>query len=231
MKPATQMALAGGGFVLFLVFLMVDGTQKVPDESPFVDDREYEIVVVVAIDLSGSYLPLLADQGRAWEFLQRVLDRYMRGNGRQKLVIVQLSGNRDVLIFDGTPDLLRREFPTPAEFKAFLHKRADPNGSRLTDGMTDAINYSLNIPGLTPQSKVITLFLTDYEDNLSAPGGEGRLMQAIGSLGKRPGSAVGFYFVTTNLVEPLRGAVRATGIKNFAVYGVEEREFPLPNID
>ena len=41
---------------------------------------------------------------------------------------------------------------------------------RLHDGMTESLDYALSLPGLTPQSRVVSLYLTDYEDNDSTPG-------------------------------------------------------------
>ncbi|HYH66445.1 MAG TPA: hypothetical protein VD866_17260 [Urbifossiella sp.] len=231
MKPFTLLLSVGSGLMLLLVLLAGDSSQPLPEERPFPDPDPYETVVIVAVDLSGSYLPLLADRGKAWEFLQRVLDRYARGRGREKLVIAQLSGNNRPMILDTTPDRLRRDFDTPEAFKAFLHAKADPKASRLYDGMTESIDYALGIPGVTPQTNVVVLFLTDYEDNHSSPGGEARLMRAIGTLGKRPGSAVGFYYVGQHLAARLRDDVRATGVKNFVVHSAIETEIPLPNLD
>ena len=98
MSTSVKMILAGVGLVLVLGYLIHDSGRPAPDENMLADDREYERVVVVGIDLSGSFLELMAEQGKAWEFLLRVIDRYLRGGANEKLILVQLSGNTRALI-------------------------------------------------------------------------------------------------------------------------------------
>ena len=230
MNTTVKMALAALGVAACLGWLVLDSSRPTLEENLLGDDREYERVVVIGIDLSGSFLQLMAERGKAWEFLLRVIDRYLRGNGNEKLILVQLSGNANALIWDGTPSQLRKDFPDQEAFRKHLLSRADPNGSRLHDGISEALEYQAGLPGMTPKTKRALLVLSDMDDNQSAPGSEQRLVKALGDFGKR-GGAVGMYFVDHFRVARWRSNLKAAGVRNHVVESHIVATPTLPTLD
>jgi len=229
MNTTVKMTLAAIGGVLLLGYLFLDSSRPAPDESVVSDGRDYDRVVVVGIDLSGSFLDLMAEKGKAWEFLLRVIDRYLRGNGNEKLILVQLSGNSDALIWDGTPSQLRKDFSDQEAFRRFLISKANTSASRLHDGITDALEYLTALPGITAKSKCALLVLSDMDDNHSAPDSERRLVQALTDFGKRGGS-VGMYFVDQPFVSKWRTNLKSS-VKNSVVASRIEAQPPMPSVD
>jgi hypothetical protein len=229
-NTTVKMALAALILVAGLGWLAYDATRPAPEENDLDDGREYERVVVVGIDLSGSFLPLMADQGKAWEFLQKVLAIYLRGNGSQKLILVQLSGNRNALLWDGTPAQLRKDFPDPESFRKHLQSKADVNASRLFDGISEALEYLATLPGVTAKTKLALLVMSDMEDNFSAPGSEQRLIAGLREFGKR-GGAVGLYFVNHQYVPRWRAALQTAGVRHHVVESQIVASPTLPSFD
>lgn len=230
MNTTAKMALAALVVAAGLGWLAYDSSRPVAEENELADGREYERVVVVGIDLSGSFLPLMADKGKAWEFLLKGIDRYMRGNGSEKLILVQLSGNSGALIWDGTPTQLRKDFPDQEAFRKHLQSKADVNASRLHDGITEALEYLNTLPGVTAKTKRALLVLSDMEDNLSAPGSEQRLLRSLQEFAKR-GGAVGMYFVSHPLVPRWRATLQAAGVRHHAVESHIVTSPTLPSFD
>ena len=230
MNTTVKMALAALVAAAGLGWLILDASRPAAEENPLADGREYERVVVVGIDLSGSFLHLMADKGKAWEFLLKVIDRYLRGSGSEKLILVQLSGNTKALLWDGTPAQLRKDFPDQGAFRKHLLSKADPNGSRLHDGITEALEYLSTLPGITAKTKCALLVLSDMDDNASAPGSEQRLVQSLASFGKR-GGAVGLYFVDHPLINRWRANLKAAGIKHAVVESSIVASPTLPSFD
>lgn len=230
MKTKLQMAGLAAAAVALLCWLAYDATRPEVPENDLSDGREYDRLVAVGIDLSGSFLHQMAEQGKAWDFLQKTLDRYLRGNGNEKLVLVQLSGNSQALLWDGTPAQLRRDFADREAFRRFLQSKADPSGSRLFDGITEAIDYVSGLPGVTARTKRALILLTDMEDNASAPGAEQRLVQALRGFGQRNG-CVGIYFVSHPLVARWEANLRSAGVRHHSVESHIVTAPTLPSFD
>src|SRR5262245_32506304 len=98
------------------------------------EDADY--LVVIAVDLSGSFADLMTRDGKGYEFTMRVADKYFRNSigTTNRIVIAQLSGTERALLWDGTPVQLRQDFPTAANFRDFLLKKSNAGGSRIYDG-------------------------------------------------------------------------------------------------
>jgi hypothetical protein len=229
-NTTVKMALAAVVAAAGLGWLAYDATRPEVPENDLADGREYDRLVVLGVDLSGSFLSLMADRGKAWEFLLKVLDRYMRGNGNEKLILVQLSGNKSALLWDGTPAQLRKDFPDREAFRKHLLAKADPNASRLFDGVAEALEYAGALPGVTAKTKRALIVLSDVEDNLSAAGAEQRLVGALRGFGQR-GGAVGVYFVSHTLVPRWRANLQAAGVRHHAVESHIAASPTLPSFD
>ena len=216
--------------VAFLGFLAYDSSQQVPEENIFSSDREYDRVVVVGIDLSGSFVHLMADEAKAWGFLMQVIDRYLRGNGNEKLILVQLSGNNRALIWDGSPTQLRKDFPDQEAFRKHLLAKADPGGSRLHDGITEALEYAKTLPGTSAKTKRAVLILSDMEDNVSTAGSEQRLSGAFRDFAQQGGVA-GLYFVEHSYVPRWRANCQSAGLRHWVVESQIVATPTLPTFD
>lgn len=230
MNTRAKTFVAALAVTAFLGWLVVDSSRHAPEENVLADGREYERVVVIAIDLSGSFLDLMADKGKAWEFLLKVIDRYLRGNGNEKLILVQLSGNSGALIWDGTPSQLRKDFPDQEAFRKHLLSKADPNASRLHLGLLESLEYLNTIPGVTSKTKCALLVVSDMADNLSTPDSGPRLFQALADFGKR-GGVVGLYFVNHSLVAGWSATLKSAGIRHCVVESNIVTAPTLPTFD
>src|ERR1051326_946905 len=71
------------------------------------EDADY--MVVIALDLSGSFADKMAREGKAYEFTTRVVDKYFRNSigSNNRIVIAELSATNRPLLWDGTPVQLR----------------------------------------------------------------------------------------------------------------------------
>src|SRR4051794_13995032 len=96
----------------FLAFLAASvlfcGCTKQTDQSDqqmTLTGENAECIVVIAIDMSGSFADLMARDGKAYEFLMRVVDKYFRNSvgSSNRIILAQLSATNRALLWDGTP--------------------------------------------------------------------------------------------------------------------------------
>src|SRR5438876_8721593 len=139
--------------VLITAALMLAGCTKHTDQDNQQvnlgrEDAEY--LVVIAVDMSGSFADLMTRDGKGYEFTMRVADRYFRNSigSNNRLIIAQLSATDRALLWDGTPVQLRQDFPSANEFRQFLLKKSHPAGSRICDGLADAMACVLTDPSV-----------------------------------------------------------------------------------
>jgi hypothetical protein len=188
----------------FLVFcVMLTGCQQRAEQSESVfrtDDGEY--VLTIVLDMSGSFQEMMAEDGKAWAFVSQVIDRYFRDRlGRNdKLILAQLSANDRALLWRGTPLQLRQEFASASAFRDWLASRSDPHGSRVYEGIVQAVEYTLADPIVTGgKGKAAVFILSDMVD--TAPGSDDardRAVNALAAIGKQQG-VVGLYYVDARL--------------------------------
>ncbi len=165
--------------------------------SPFVAD-ETEYVVLVVVDLSASFSGPMADDGIAFQFLQRVLTKYFKdrvGSNTEKLVIAQIGGTSHSLLWSGSPVAFKRRFSTPASLRVFLHANANPNGSFVNEAISSALDHLMRIPNVANgRAKSVLLVLSDLDDNgENRELSEQRLLESLVSFIKTGGHC-GFYF-------------------------------------
>jgi hypothetical protein len=194
------------------------------------EDADY--IVVIAIDLSGSFADRMTYDGKGYAFTMRVADNYFRNSigTKNRIIIAQLSApNRQPLLWDGTPIELRQDFPSATEFRNFLLSKSHPAGSRIHDGVADALDYVLSDPGVAKGKTRSALFvLSDFEDN--APNleqSEKRLAKGLSDFAKKNG-VVGFYFLEHSRVPLWRQHLQQSGIKNWVCESEIVAYPPLP---
>lgn len=136
--------------------------------APF-EVRELDACLAVLVDQSGSFAAELDERGYA--VLLELMDRFFTDSagGEARVVIGQLSGRRRAMLFEGRPDELRARFKTPEELAAFLKRESDPASSPVYEATTQAIEYVTAAPGVTDRTRLVTVILSDLEDNTPQP--------------------------------------------------------------
>lgn len=198
------------------------------------DDNE-ELCVLLVLDLSGSFLQRFAGDGVAYEFTKRIIDRYFRASmgTEDQLILAQISGTERSLLWKGTPLALQREFRSPEAFRDFLLASADPNGSRVYEGIRHALDYILDEPRVASgRAKVAVFVLSDMLQS-PGPGGERALRDLEAALAKvgTLNGAVAIYFADQGETIPWRQRLRAAGVKNFRVESSISSQPPLPDFE
>ena len=171
--------------------------------APFRQD-EPENLLCVVIDLSGSYADKMTQDGRAYRFLTALCDRFFTdlAGGHNRVVVSQISGRSEAVLWDGRPERLRQQFPDPAAFRAYLLARADPSRSLVYHSLNETLEHVLlSYPGIEAQSgsegirtRSALVALTDMEDN--GPDATENLRRLLGNLRRyaKAGGSVGIYF-------------------------------------
>lgn len=193
-----------------------------------------EFVATIMLDLSGSFSELMTKDGKAYGFALRVVDRLFRERmgSSDKIIIGQLSGSDLPMLWEGRPIDLRGAFPNSEAFGKFLASKANPGGSRIHDGIADAVDYLLNYPGIAEGKTRSALFvLSDMLDNAPEPEkSRDRLLKALTVYGQRD-VAVGFYWVHHPLVLPWRTDLQNAGIRHFVVESQIVADPQLPKFE
>ena len=210
----------------------VEGQQQ-PGPSVF-QRSETECIVMIVIDLSGSFAHQMADEGKAYEFALRIYDQYFRdriGNDKDVLIVSQLSGTHRSLLWRGSPLELRHKFSSSSEFRDFLLANADPNGSVIHDGIAHSLEYLSSDPALANGNARSAVFvLSDLLDNGVDPEKSGpRVSKALSDYARKNG-VVGMYYVDQDLVLPWRQTLQAAGIRDYRVECIIDENPDLPSL-
>lgn len=190
------------------------------------DDDGY--ILVITLDLSGSYQQLMTKDGKAFEFLTNVCDQYLRNRvgTNDEIIIAQLSKTVKPLVWQGTPQDLREEFEDAEDFRRMLIRKSDPAGSRVYDGIADVIDYVTQHPGVpSRQKRVVFLCLSDMDDNASS--GPVRMVRSLKTLAQTK-SVAGFYWVDQTHVAATKKFLVDAGFRTFVVESEIKSRPPLP---
>jgi hypothetical protein len=178
------------------------------------DDGGY--VLTIAVDMSGSFKKFMAEDGKAWSFVCQVVDKYFRDRlgHSDKLILAQLSGSEQSLLWRGTPLELRQEFPSASAFHDWLAAHADPHGSRIYDGIAQAVEYTLSDPVMTSgNGKAAVFILSDMRDTAkNRKQARERVIKALAEVASRDG-VIGLYYVDVPLVRKWRKVLNDAGIR------------------
>lgn len=152
---------------LLTLCLTTAGCVKAPsgaELTPF-EARSLDACLTIVVDLSGSFSAHWED--KAFELFRKLMDQFFTEGtgGESRVVLAQLSGADDVVLFEGSPADLRARFGTPEELSAFLRDHSDPYGSQVYHATEKAIGYVCKMPGVTPQTRLMTVVLSDMVDS------------------------------------------------------------------
>lgn len=204
-------------FVIAVCLSLLMGCEKRKDtKSAMFAGDDPDFVVAVLIDLSPSFQHLMSERGQGYEFLVALLDKYFRerlGNNDQ-LILAQISGESDqILIWQGSPFELRKQFPNPKAFSAFLASKATPNGSQVHESITQTVEYLMGEPGVANGKSRSALFvLSDLMD--SGDESESSRAGALDALRKFGGAGgeFAFYFVDQQAIKAWKRELAEVGI-------------------
>lgn len=237
MKQASKHQVRVTSAILLAVMSIVgcrDGSGEATNAQPTFQRQEVDQhVVMIVMDLSGSFAQKMAENGSAFDFATHVLDRYFRHRDalNDRIILAQISGTKRSLMWEGTPLELRREFPSAAEFREFLLSEADGGGSLVNDGVCNAIEYLAYHPRYgNGRSRSVTLILSDMDDTGSQRDSEQQLNSTLSAYGQINGS-VGIYFCNQLRIEDWRQRLSRAGIDNFIVESEIVGKPPLPNFE
>ncbi|MCG6157619.1 hypothetical protein [Rubinisphaera margarita] len=153
-----------------LAFLLLSGCVKSPDvgeTAPF-ESQELDACLSIVIDMSGSFSEIWED--RAYDLFLNLSDRYFNDSmgTENRLIISQLSGNEQAVLFEGTPTDLRRRFRSPQELSQFLKGSSDPGASHVYEATRRTLDYVGSVTGVTSDTRLLTVILSDMIDTQSA---------------------------------------------------------------
>jgi hypothetical protein len=217
---------------LMLMLLVFAGCEKRQQTAePMLSKEEGDYCVTVIVDTSGSFDQMMIEGGHAYRMLLAIIDKYFRERlgGNDRLVIAQISGNERALLWEGSPHNLRKDFPSPAAFSAFLRSKSIPAGSAVHKAITDSIEYVMD----KPYKKSAVLVLSDMLDTTHVDFQRKtveKLTEKLAQYGQR-GGIVALYFVDQSLVSPWKGALANAGIREFIVESGIVSQPRLPNFD
>ncbi|TWT51735.1 hypothetical protein KOR42_34220 [Thalassoglobus neptunius] len=216
--------------LMLLLAMMISGCGAPRDKSPAAEPQVFQgarpqsrnepatRVVMILMDLSGSFTEKMANDGEAYQFALNVIDQYFRSQSgtNDNIVLAQISGTRRSLLWEGSPRQLRETFPSADSFREFLLSNADPRGSLVHEGMRNAIDYLTHhsVYG-TSNAKTVTLVLSDMDDT-SFGDSEERLNKSLVANAHNQG-AIGIYFCNQLTVEDWKQRLASAGYINYVV--------------
>lgn len=156
------------------------------------DQEPMKFTLLIAADID-----IVKSDPNAYKFVVRALEKY--GNDRigepDHVIISQLSGNDRPLLFQGTPQELRRVMPTQQAFRDYLVSRSDP-GRRLSKGLAESFYYLLNSSSVARGgAKPVALVISSMQpaEDEDPKDGEQFIEELIRF--HRGGGLMSFYFV------------------------------------
>jgi hypothetical protein len=211
-------------------------TPRAPGTAGAFAGQEPDYILAVVIDLSGSFRDKLTGDGEpAWRFLLRLTDRFRNeqagAGSRCRVVISQISGRDRAVLWEGSPDALRKRFNANS-FRDFLLARSDASSSRVHDSIADTVDRIAAEPAVARgKARSVVVVLSDLIDNW--PDGEAsrrRMLASLSAYGRVGGSA-GFYWVDDALTAGWQRDLAGCGLRDWVVVSDVRADPPLPNFD
>lgn len=216
MSKSFLSALVG---LILIAILALPGCEKRREEQRGLllegDRAEPEYVIALVLDCSGSYLDRFKGASpRAYQFFLKLTTRYAseRGDSDDLILISQISQAETVLLWEGTPRRLRKDFGSPEAFRDFLLSRTNPSGSRVYAGITRTIERLLEIPAVQEGRARSAIFVLSDMDDTDGPEQKGRLLDALRRYVRLKSSAVGLYWVNQNSTAEWSAHLKDSGL-------------------
>jgi hypothetical protein len=180
--------------------------------SPFQQEAS-EYVLLIAIDAD-----YVKDNPKAFDFMAYALESYFqeRIGSNDQVILAQMSGSKRPLLWQGTPQALRREFADHAAFRKFLLAHAE-SGSRINDGIAESLNYLMRTYSVAKgKAKSVALIVSNMiDDQPAVDESEPRLMESLINYGHR--GAMGFYFVDQTRMADIIDKMEKAGFRFYTL--------------
>ena len=205
--------------------------------QPF-EDKSYDNVLCLVIDLSGSFVDDWQNDSKAHQMFVSVMDDFFNDSmgEESRIVVSQISAQVPYVIFDGTPKDFVQQFPNPEELNRFLIENSNPDRSEVYLSIDKTLSYINQIDGIGPDTRTLTLVFSDLMDSgLSIkPGSE--LRQKITdqlSLYAEARGTIAFYFVDEHEKPLWSELLQNNGFDRTTSYiaGQLDRSPQLPSFD
>jgi len=205
--------------------------------TPF-ETEELDAVLAITIDLSGSFSRDWQADGKAHRLFTNLIGQFFNsGTGTDsRLIIGQISGNGNMLLFDGTASEFMRKFKSPEAFNQFLASNSDPAGSKVYESFSQVLRYVNSIPEAGPSTRMMLVSLSDLLDNDASFNDWDDVSDALetplSEFASR-GGGVAMYFVNRNEKPKWRSFLQSAGFKpgTFAIETGLVESPQLPSFD
>lgn len=218
--------------ILFLLVLCRCGARREERETPLVED-ETPFIMLLLVDMSGSFEYLMADDGKAYEFTMNLLETHFRDRmgEEDKIIIAQIGGTDRSLIWQGTPMELRKDFAHAAAFRDFLKKKSI-GSSNIHYSITQSVEYLMSERNVqNGKAKTAVFVLSDMMDtDENQEESRKKAIDTLTAYGKI-GGCVGFYYVDQLLLPGWRHDLQAAGLKDWRCEGDFVGRPNLPSFD
>lgn len=164
------------------------------------EHEELDSCMTFLIDLSGSFASNWND--RAYSLFMGLSEQYFAESmgTNNKLIIAQLSGNDRVVLFDGRPVDLQRQFSSPEALSEYLKEKSDGSQSHVYNAVKETVDYAGTLRGVTDTTRMLTVVLSDMRDSEIDPDKRsetGNAMVASLSTYREAGGTLALYYVGT----------------------------------
>lgn len=222
--------------VLFIIFTTTLMTGCVPSNSieksaPF-EAKELDSAMAIIVDVSGSFQDRWDEN--AFRMFADISQRFFKGatGSEAKLIISQLSANDTAVLFEGRPSEFRRKFQTPQEFSEFLRSNSDPSRSQVYEATRQTIDYMNQLDGVTSQTQMLTIILSDMKDSTkdwSGPDSSGQAMFRSLKHYRELGGALALYYVANDEVASWKELLGEAGFEP-GYYTIENEISASPSL-
>lgn len=170
---------------------------------PAFETKSLEACLVIAVDLSGSFAHDFGE--RAYPMVLGLMESFTDQSmgGDCKIVLSQMSGHDQIILFEGSPDELRHRFRSPEAMGDFLRQHSDPKHSPVYVATRATIDYVNAMPDVTDQTRTVTVLLSDMVDSeIDQPtkSREGYRMLAALTRYRESGGNLALYYVAQDEV-------------------------------
>ena len=152
--------------IICLLPLVGGCIKAIPRTDPVMfDTKPLASCLVVSVDLSGSFADDFGD--RAYPLLLKIMDKFFTVSMGEdsKVVLSQMSGHDQVILFEGTPRELRRRFASPDELAEFMLEHSGRDRSPIYESAGQTFRYVNSMADVTEDSKVLTAIISDLKDS------------------------------------------------------------------
>lgn len=135
-------------------------------DRPAFETVELEAALAIVVDMSASFANNWDD--RAYKLFLQLMDRFFMegmGSGESRVVLGQISGNANVILFEGTPAEVRKRFRSPEELNEFLKQNSEPNSSPVYEATERMATYMSTMPGVTDNTQLLLVTLSDLAES------------------------------------------------------------------